>query len=71
MVFLTVNNSRMTTNVGHREATSINLNSPSVAVGRTRGKRLMPPLTLCQLVTPKEDRVTTLYTLWTSAGRLP
>ena len=50
-VFLTVNNSRMRvlTNAGHREATSINLSSPLVAVRRTRGETTN---TLTHLMSP-------------------
>ena len=29
------------------------------------GERPIPPLTLCRHVTPRHDRVTILYTLWT------
>ena len=52
-----------TTNVGHREATAINLISPS---GEQVKNQPVPPLTLCHLVTPKDDRVTALYTLCTT-----
>ena len=41
-VFKTINDSGMITNVDHREATSINLNSSSAAIGQTRGERPIP-----------------------------